>query len=99
MTAAKKFGVRYPWSTWFRGRQFRLKYGREFTCRPQSMSQLVYRAARTWHVEVTVVPSADGRELERAAWVHTNRCVRSLQVSTRGGRGGGTWGRKTGCRV
>ncbi len=58
---AKKFGRRYPWTDWFSRPKFSLERGRDYSCMPHGMAQMVRNnaAARKVHVEVHI--QEDGR--------------------------------------
>jgi hypothetical protein len=60
---AKKFGHRYPWGEWFANRKTRLKQGRDYPGRTDTMAQAVRFAAKRQGVKVHIEIADDGLSL------------------------------------
>ncbi len=59
MNTRRKFGNRYPWGRWFRKGRFRLTEGRDYTCRPYGMAQMVRTQASKCRLRVRVTIGLD----------------------------------------
>jgi len=61
--AVKKYGRRYPWLEWFKRGQVRLRQGRDYGGRTDTMAQAARFAARRQGIKVHIKIADDGLSL------------------------------------
>lgn len=54
MKTAKKYGKRYPWTTWFRRGRFTLTRGIEFSCLTHGMAAMVRNVASRKRLRISI---------------------------------------------
>jgi hypothetical protein len=54
MRSGKKHGKRYPWARWFRMKKFRIRFGKEYTCRSDMMASHIRRMASRYGIDVEI---------------------------------------------